>query len=146
MIGIDTTVLLAFEMREIPSHKRVRETVLTLCERRTEHFVLCPQILHEFLHVATDPRRFQHPMPMANTVIRSEAWWTAAEVVHCLPDARATAQFQDWMKAFRLGRQRILDTALASAYHTAGVTRLATANPEDFEVFDVFEFVPWALA
>jgi predicted nucleic acid-binding protein len=146
MIGLDTTVLVAFELQEAPAHQRVRESVLGFCEDQVEKFLLCPQVLQEFLHVVTDPRRFENPMLMEDALIRSQAWWNAAEVIQCLPDASSTAQFHDWMISFRLGRKRILDTALASVYHLAGVERLATANPDDFKIFEVFEFETWALS
>lgn len=54
MIGLDTTVLVAFEVQEVPAHRRVRERVLRICEEKSENFVLCPQVLYEFLHVVTD--------------------------------------------------------------------------------------------
>jgi predicted nucleic acid-binding protein len=144
MIALDTTVLVAFELQEAPTHQRVRENVLGLCEDQSENFLLCPQVLDEFLHVVTDPRRFENPMRMEDALIRSQAWWTAVEVIQCLPDASSTAQFHEWMISFRLGRKRILDTALAAVYHSAGGVRLATANPDDFTTFDVFEFETWA--
>lgn len=146
MIGLDTTVLVAFELEEDPSHKRVRGRVHGISEEKSGYFVLCPQVLHEFLHIVTDPRRFEHPLSMEDALVRSEAWWNAAEIIHCLPDAKSTAKFHQWMAGFRLGRKRMLDTALAAAYHVAGVSRLATGNPGDFEVFGVFEFEPWAVA
>ncbi|HMJ89218.1 MAG TPA: hypothetical protein VK530_05355 [Candidatus Acidoferrum sp.] len=45
------------------------------------------------------------------------------------------------MNRFQLGRKRILDTQLAAILHTAGVHRLFTSNPRDFEVFGVFELL-----
>lgn len=146
MIGLDTTVLVAFEVQEVPAHRRIREKVLAMCGKSGGRFSICPQVLQEFLHVVTDPRRFERPMSMEDALERSDAWWNAAEVVRCLPDAESTAQFHHWMRSHRLGRKRILDTALAAVYHGAGVTRLATANPGDFEIFGVFEFESWALA
>ena len=46
-----------------------------------------------------------------------------------------------WMRQFNLGRKRILDTQLAAIFHTAGVNRLLTSNPADFEVFGVFKII-----
>lgn len=60
MIGLDTTVLVAFELQEVPAHQRVREKVLGICEKRAGHFLLCPKVLQEFLHVVTDPLRFEN--------------------------------------------------------------------------------------
>lgn len=50
-------------------------------------------------------------------------------------------QTLNWMRAFNLGRKRILDTKLAAIFHSVGVQRLLTSNPSDFAVFKVFEIV-----
>ncbi len=110
-----------------------------------ERFALAPQILQEFLQVATDPRRFEHPLPFADALKRADFWWRAAETVHCYPDDRATWQAFQWMRAHRLGRKRILENFLAVIFHCNGVTRLTTANREDFALFGVVSFEPWAV-
>jgi hypothetical protein len=45
------------------------------------------------------------------------------------------------MERFRLGRKRILDTALAATVEMAGVSRLATLNARDFALFPFLELV-----
>jgi predicted nucleic acid-binding protein len=45
------------------------------------------------------------------------------------------------MASFDLGRKRILDTALAATFETAGVRRIATFNPADFTIFPFLEIV-----
>ena len=144
MIAVDTTLLLAFEMRELPTHERVRATVAALSRGGQPCFSLAPQVVDEFLHVSTDPRRFKQPLEMDGALGRMRFWWQAREVRHALPSAATVELAMEWMARFSLGRKRILDTSLAAVYHLAGIRRLATGNRADFEVFGVFSFEDWA--
>lgn len=146
MIGLDTTVLLAHEIAEVPGHRLVRDHIMTASRKGTGRYALAPQVLQEFLHVSTDPRRFQHPLSFSDALRRSQAWWNAAEVTRCHSSDAAWEQACAWMDEFRLGRKRILDTYLAATYWTRGVRCLATANTDDFSIFGIFEFEPWAVA
>ncbi len=145
MIGLDTTVLVAYEIREAPGHAAVRHHLQAASRAGTGHYALAPQVLQEFLHVVTDPRRFEIPLDFPGALARARHWWESAEVVPCHPADAAMAQTLAWLDEFRLGRKRTLDTALAATYHAAGVSTLATANPGDFTVFGVFTFAPWAV-
>jgi predicted nucleic acid-binding protein len=145
MIGLDTTVLVAFEIREAPGHEQVRAHLMAASRAGTAQFALAPQVLQEFVHVVTDPRRFQRPLDLADALGRSRRWWEAVDVTRCHPGDRAWERAWTWMSEFRLGRKRILDTYLAATYLEFQVRMLATANPRDFAVFDVFEFEEWAI-
>jgi predicted nucleic acid-binding protein len=131
MIGLDTTVLVAHELKEIHSREKVRAHISTLSRSKETRFALAPQVLQEFLHVVTDSRRFENPLSMEEALARARFWWTASETAHCHPSDH-------------LGRKRILDTNLASTYHSHGIIKLATVNPADFAIFEVFEFETWA--
>lgn len=146
MIGLDTTVLLAYELREAVGHSIVRAHIMEASRSGSEQYALAPQVLQEFLHVATDPRRFEHPLSMDDALHRCRTWWDSAEVIHCHPGDRAWEQAWAWMEEFRLGRKRIMDTYLAATYHGNGIRKVATANTGDFALFRVFDFEPWALA
>jgi len=144
MIGLDTTVLLTHEIKEAAGHEGLRAYIATACRSGNALFAICPQVLQEFVDVATDPRRFKMPLTMDQALERSRFWWESAEVVQCHPGGRAWEQASTWMEKFRLGRKRILDTYLAATYHERGIERLATANTMDFAVFGIFEFEAWA--
>ncbi len=146
MIGLDTTVIIAHEIRECAEHGAVRAHIESASREGLEQYALCPQVLQEFLHAATDPRRFEIPLPFDEALTRARRWWKSVEVVHCHPGDGAWDQASHWLREFRLGRKRILDTCLAATYHERGITRLATANRADFAIFGVFEFEPWAHA
>ena len=144
MIGLDTTVLIANELNEVPLHRQVRNHIALLCRERGTRFGLAPQVLQEFLHVATDPSRFQQPLTMEQALSRANFWWDASEVVHCHINDNSWQVAISWIEKYSLGRKRILDTTLAATYHDCGIQLLATANPADFAVFGVFQFESWA--
>jgi len=125
VIGIDTSFLVAFELREHPSHHSAR----TLAEsRREEGFAMSTQIPAEFLHVVTDPRRF--------------AGWRAREV-RIVPTGDAVGvRFLDLVRHHHLGRKRLLDTLLAATYLEAGVHVIATTDARDFGHFEGLGVVP----
>ncbi len=99
------------------------------------------QVLHEFLHVCTDLRRFDAPLSMERASELSRAVWNADEVLQIQPGPNVVDRTLDLMVSLKLGRKRILDTALAAALESAGIRRLATFNGSDFEVFPFLEVV-----
>lgn len=145
MIGLDATTLIAFELREHPLHHNVRNGVRSAVASGTG-FALADQTLWEFLHVVTDSRRFASPLKMEDALTRANRWLNSREVTHLESSREAAEWTLKWMQDFGLGRQRILDTSLAAAFHVHGVSRIATANAADFRIFGVFDFESWALA
>ncbi len=132
MIGIDTSFLVAFEDSSHQLHAAARD----VAERyAAETFALAPQVLTEFVHVVTDPRRFEHPLTMNEALERASRWWDARETRRVTPNDTAIELFVDWMSRFDLGRKRILDTMLAATYKSAGVALIASTNARDFAVF-----------
>lgn len=135
--GLDTSFLVAVEIEEHPCHADARRILSELLDRR-DRFALAPQILAEFIHTVTDPRRFQLPLTMEVALRHSERWWNASEVDQTAPNHLALAFFHEWMLRHRLGRKRVLDTMLAATYRSAGIASLLTLNTQDFSVFGEF--------
>ena len=137
---MDTDALVHWAMADAPHHEAVR-----LCfekeVRRGGRLGLTLQVLREFLHVTTDPRRFEHPLAMQDALRLSLELWTADEVERLLPTARAHDRLCELMERLQLGRRRILDTALAVTLEAARVTRLATLNGRDFAVFPFLQVI-----
>lgn len=50
-----------------------------------ETLVLAPQVMVEFVHIVTDPRRFADPLPLERAIDRAEMWWHAKEVLQAFP-------------------------------------------------------------
>ena len=138
--GLDTGFLVAAELAEHPEHAAARQTITRLLAA-SDRIAIAPQVLAEFIHVATDPRRFAQPLDMDKSRQIAEQWWTASDVVQVFPDAGAVQQFLAWLQQFFLGPKRLLDTLLAATYHQAGVQSILTTNPADFAVFGVFSCI-----
>lgn len=139
MIGLDTSFLVGLSIREHPAHPACWRLFENEIRGREGSAALCSQVLAEFVHVVTDPRRFERPLSMEEALEITQQWWHAAECMPVASSERAVAVFLDWMGQYHLGRKRVLDTLLAASYHCAGVVRIASTNWRDFAVFDVFE-------
>jgi predicted nucleic acid-binding protein len=138
--GIDTDFLVAAEIRDHPFH-RSADALLQRLLTDGHDLAVAPQMLAEFIHIVTDPKRMPQPLSMAEAIGRAEHWWQAAEVVRVFPDGQAVTDFLGWLSRHQLGRKRLLDTLLAATLHQAGVRRLITRNERDFRGFGCFEIV-----
>ena len=135
--GLDTGFLVAAEVREHAAHADARATLAQVLSAGGV-IAVAPQVLAEFIHVVTDPRRFTQTLDMNAARHVAEQWWTSNDVVQALPNPGAVRQFFTWMQQFSLGRKRLLDTLLAATYREAGIQSLLTTNQSDFLVFGVF--------
>jgi predicted nucleic acid-binding protein len=100
---------------EHADHAAARDT-LTRMIAAGDQIAIAPQVLAEFIHIVTDPRRFTQPLDMTAAIQLAEQWWTARETVRSFPDHATTWQFLSWLRQFSLGRKRLLDTLLAATY------------------------------
>jgi predicted nucleic acid-binding protein len=139
VIGVDTSFLVALAVREHPSHGNCRRLFESEIQGGEGTMAVAAQVLAEFCHVVSDPRRFERPLEMAEAVELCEQWWNAQECRPVPVDAEVGALFLTWMVEFGLGRKRLLDTLLAASYHASGVKRLASTDWRDFERYGVFE-------
>ena len=137
--GLDTSFLVAVEVASHNEHAACRARFQKLL-KAGDTFSLAPQILAEFIHVVTDPKRFSDPLTLAQAVERAEIWWNAAEISQVFPTTESTLLFLGWLEEHKLGRKRLLDTMLASTLQAGGVTSILTLNREDFAVFGGFTF------
>jgi predicted nucleic acid-binding protein len=141
VIGLDTSFLVAAAIREHPAHPDAWRLFEAEIRGREGSVALAPQVLTEFAHVVTDPRRFERPLPMDEALSIGQRWWQARECRRVPVGEDAVSIFLDWMTLHRVGGKRLLDTLLAASYRAAGVTRIATSDWRDFELFDAFEIV-----
>lgn len=135
--GFDSGFLVAAELAEHADHTAARAELARLLALG-DHFALTPQVLTEFIHIVTDPRRFAQPLEIDEARRVAEQWWTARDVDQVFPDAAAVRQFLAWLELHRLGRKRLLDTLLAATYRCAQIHSVLTTNPHDFEVLGGF--------
>lgn len=141
MIGLDTSFLVGLTIREHPAHTACLELFDTSIRGVESSAAICSQVLGEFAHVVTDPRRFSEPLEMIEALEICSQWWRARECRVVEPSQHSLPVFLDWMRRHRLGRKRILDTLLAANYHSAGIERIATTDWRDFQVYGVFDIV-----
>ena len=128
-------------MAGAPHHQAARRLFSAEVGEHGISLGIAPQVMHEFLHVSTDPRRFENPLSMQAGLRWSRDLWNASEVVRILPGPGVLDRTLELLGSLRLGRKRILDTALAATLELAGVRRLATFNPGDFRSFAFLQLV-----
>ncbi|MBI3925780.1 MAG: PIN domain-containing protein [Armatimonadetes bacterium] len=138
--GLDTTFLVEAEVVGHPAHAESRGLLHELIGGQ-EPLALTPQVLAEFVHVVTDPRRFEHPLEIGQALTRAALWWEGSEITHVLPSAESTDLFLRWMAEHQLGRKRLLDTQLAATYYCAGIRTIVTTNARDYTVFGCFTLI-----
>ncbi len=138
--GLDTSFLVATELKAHSRHGASRALLQRLVQA-DDHLALAPQVLAEFVHVVTDPRRCLRPLALPAALERAQLIWNAAQVLQVFPDAAAASQFLAWMQEHLLGRKRLLDRLLAATYWSAGIRSVVTLNRADFEVFGCFTVV-----
>ena len=140
-LGIDTDVLVSWAMAGAPHHDAARQLLETEIADAHGSIALTPQVFFEFIHVSTDPRRFARAMEMDQAVSVARDLWDAPETIRVLPGPTMLHRVFELLDSLRLGRKRILDTALAVTLSQAGVNRIATLNGKDYKVFSFLEVV-----
>lgn len=135
--GIDTGFLVALEVSSHVEHKAARAELDRIL-KANDRLALVPQVLLEFIHVVTDPKRFPNPLSMTDAREIADRWWTAREVDQVYPNLGAVRQFFQWVEQHQLGRKRLLDTLLAATYREANIHSLITTNARDFGVLGGF--------
>ncbi len=140
MIGVDCNVLVQLAFADHPANAKTFVAVQAETVQGTK-LVFPSLVVNEFLHVATDVRRFNPPLTMTEALDWVDEFLANPTVELLESTTGSMDQTLRWMRKFSLGRKRILDTHLAAVLYTSGVRRLLTANPRDFTVFGVLETV-----
>ena len=139
MTGIDTTWLVDLEVKESPRHDGAKMLFETWRKEQNALLYVYHHVFYEFLHIVTDPARFDEPLSIDRAI--EKVWfWVEQERVRVLyPGDASLKRSLMWMTAFRLGRKRLIDTQMTAAYAEEGVTEIWSANPGNFALFGVFE-------
>ena len=140
MTGLDSNILVQLAVAAHPGNSVT--TALFQAEiQRGGTFAVPSLVVTEFLHVVTDGPRFDPPLSQTVALDWIEGFLTLPEVKTVDSNEASLRLTLRWMRDFKLGRKRVLDTHLAAILHTHGVTRLLTPNPSDFAIFQVLETV-----
>ena len=134
--GVDTNVLIYAQMPGLPDHVEVRSFLVDQLAHDGVTLVITPAILHEFVHVVTDSRRFDPPVSMSEALAVARVYLEHANVECISLDAQTTVRAFELIERHRLGRKRIADTLFAAALLGRGVQELITCNPDDFRIFE----------
>jgi len=135
IVALDTNVLVGWLMEGAHKHEACRSLAMRLIRSDAHQVGLTSQVMWEWIHVVTDGRRFEHPMPMAEALTTAQRIWTAQETHPIETHRDVVPSVCQTMAYHGLGRKRVLDTALAMHLQLAGVTHLATLNDKDFRQF-----------
>lgn len=142
MIGLDTTFLIDLYWKNSPRHLKVVE-LLNSFSQSNEELNIYYNCFNEFIHVITDTHRFEDAFTMEEALAVAEEWRDLENVKILFPDDQSYGRTLTWLEIFKLGRKRLNDTNMASCYELAGVTKLFTANPDDFKSFEGIEAVSY---
>ncbi|MCE2539903.1 MAG: PIN domain-containing protein [Acidobacteria bacterium] len=134
--GLDTNVLIYAHLPVFGESEQVRGYLQRGLADDHCRFSLTALVLHEFVHIVTDARRFDPPVAMAEALAIARSYLNRTNI-ECLPvDEGSLRLALGLLDAHALGRRRIADTLLASTLLTHGVTTIVTCNPADFACFD----------
>jgi predicted nucleic acid-binding protein len=140
MIGLDCNILIQLAFADHAANLKTIAAVQAETQNG-EELVFPSLVVAEFLHISTDARRFAPPLTMIESLDWIKEFLNNLGVRLLEPTQASMDQTLHWMRQFKLGRKRILDTQLAAILHSNGVRRLLTSNPADFAVFGVLETV-----
>ncbi len=134
--GLDTNVLVSTHIPAMPDHETVRRFLSAQLHDPAITLVVTAQILHEFVHVVTDPRRFEPPVVMAEALAIARLYLNRANV-HCVvTDAACVHEAFDLLAQHTLGRTRIADTLFVATLLHYDIHEVITCNPADFRGFE----------
>ena len=141
IFALDTDALVHWQMAGTEHHDGTRTFIEEVVRTDGARLGLTAQVLHEFLHVTTDHRRFSRPMTMSQALQRTRELWSDPECERLLPGAEVVSRTLTLIEKYNLGRKRILDTALAATLESVKVSRLITLNGRDFKIFPFIEVI-----
>ena len=139
-IGLDTTFLIETSIREHPAHTAAMDKMFEHL-KLGDHFAIAPQVMAEFIHVVSDPKRFEHPLSVPEAIEQAKFWWNSKETEQVMPDFETMVLFWDWMSKYNLGRKRILDTMLAATYFSNQINTVISSNARDYAIFNCFKII-----
>ena len=140
-LGLDTNVLIHAHLQVSQDSEKVRTFLKSLLHEAGVRLFLSPLVLHEFVHIVTDARRFEPPVAMSEAVALARGYLHRSNV-ECLPvDEQAMALALQTIERKSFGRKRIADTLFAATLLTNDVSSIVTCNPGDFVSFEELEVI-----
>lgn len=135
IVGLDTNLLVYATMSELAEHAAARDFLESRFRRGSDVAAVAPLLLQEYIHVVTDARRFERPLPMEAAIARARAIGTACESRLLDQPRSVTLRALELLRQHGLGRRRIHDATLVATLEAHDVATLATRDVTDFERF-----------
>lgn len=143
MIGLDTSFLIDLYWQDSPRNKNARALFSKIVNDDSVQLAIYFNCFNEFLQVITDSKRFENAFSIAEAIDVIDFWCDLDRVKVLYPTDTSFKRTLAWMNMYRLGRNRINDTQMASCYLSNNITSIITANPKDFEIFQSFELMDY---
>lgn len=139
--AIDTSILVYAHVAAFAEHDACRRALEAELSDPEGRVVLTVGILHEWMHVVTDGRRFEEPLTMDEAARTAREYLGRQNISVLSTEEVDLANALTLVERYRLGRQRLADALLAATLRRHGVRRLMTRNRRDFQVFPFLEVV-----
>ena len=140
-LAVDTNVLVYAHIAATEHHQGVRNYLTKLLARDDNTLVLTPIVLHEFVHIVTDSKRFDPPVTMSEALAITRLYLARSNVEVLSIDVKALQRALELLERYQLGRKRIADTLVAATCLQNNIATFLTCNTSDFTVFDELKLI-----
>lgn len=133
MIAVDTNLLLYALREENPLHGEARAALETLAQSREPWAIPWP-CMHEFFSIATHPKVYKPPTPVAVTLDAMQAWMESPSLQLLSESSTHWATLQSLVLGAHVEGPMVHDARIAAICIDHGVRELWTAD-RDFYRF-----------
>jgi toxin-antitoxin system PIN domain toxin len=133
MIAVDSNLLVYAHREDSPWHEAAYACLAGLAEGREAWAIPWP-CLHEFLAIATHPRIYDPPTPLAKAIDQIDAWLESPTVVLLAEAEDHWRHLSSLLRAGRVSGPRVHDARVAASCLQHGVRELWTVD-RDFSRF-----------
>jgi uncharacterized protein len=133
VIAVDTNILVYAHRVESAWHDRAEHAIRQLAEGASPWAIPWPCV-HEFLAIATHPRIFRTPSPVAAAIDQVDAWFESPSLVTLAENENYWPTLRTLIGQARLDGPRVHDARVAAICLSHAVRELWTAD-RDFSLF-----------
>ncbi len=147
MISLDTTFLIDLYWTDSPRHNKAVSFYKSLYEKKEfceEEIIIYYNCFNEFIHVITDAKRFSNAFSMDTALEIVDTWCNLERISIVYPFEKSFSMAKAWLSIYKLGRNRLNDTNMAACYAQCGASKIVTANPADFKIFQVLDTIDYS--
>lgn len=133
MIAVDTNLLVYSHREDSPWHPQAFEIIRELAESASPWAIPWPCI-HEFLAIATHPRIFSPPTPLARAIDQIDAWLESPNLHLLSEQPEAWGSLRPLLLTSKTTGPAVHDARIAALCLQHGIRELWTAD-RDFSRF-----------